>query len=277
MAAAAETGKRADEVAHRPTRPDHPRMDKNQRQRAPPPPRGLDRQSNVVIVGLKPSTDKPDLERVELFLRLAQASDVRIKDLRRLKAGKNSITSNIILISLASKSERDRVLNHCRHHGLTDEFEHVFAREDRSLREQTEFNEARKKAGRRNDELRADSLLDKPFRFVVHRRTGKVTLIDTLASRAEKRYVLRSETELRDFRTVEPAPKFVNLHRGSSRRHARRNGDDHIVNGPDAIDNSSPELSWDPATFGNQNNDHLSTPTSRSAVHLEATRGFASA
>ena len=119
---------------------------------------------------------------------------MEIKDLKRLRAGNSSDTSNIILVSLASKVERDRVLKRCRRHELQDEFKLVFAREDRSPAEQADFNRARKLAGRRNGELRAR--LDNPFRFVVHRGTHKVVLIDVIESGRQRKYVFKEESDL---------------------------------------------------------------------------------
>ena len=184
-----------------------------------------ERYSNVVIIGIKESVEKSDAECVRRFFEAAGAADVVIKDLKRLRAGRNSDTSNVILISLASKDERDRVLRHCRRHELENEFKLVFAREDRSPSEQAEFNRARKQAGRRNSELRAR--LDQPFRFVVHKSTRQVVLIDVVESRRQRRYIIRDETDLQSLISEDAAPAtFTNRGPGEC---VDINGVDHIV------------------------------------------------
>jgi len=154
---------------------------------------------NVVVIGIKESDDASDSDKVKNFF---SAADVRaeelnaIRNVRRLKKGNNTITSNLILVSLSNQDARSVILDKCRHHRLEGEHQQVFAREDRTPAEQFEFNKTREQARRRNKELEDDGLLDRPFRYIIHRRTGKVDLIDVVESSRLQKYVFKRAADV---------------------------------------------------------------------------------
>jgi hypothetical protein len=150
---------------------------------------------NVVVIGMKES-ETTDFDMVNKFFTEAGVEDGSIRNVRRLKKGNNTITSNLILVSLTTQEARTAVLDKCRHHKQTGEFQHVFAREDRTPAEQYEFNKTREETRRRNTGLQEVGLLNKPFRYIIHRRTGKVDLIDVVESEKERRYVFRKSSDI---------------------------------------------------------------------------------
>jgi hypothetical protein len=97
---------------------------------------------------------------------------------------------------LSNQDARTSILDKCRHHKLSGDYQHVLVREDRTPAEQQEFNRAREQARRRNKELDDEGLLNKPFRYVIHRRTGRVDLIDVDESSKQQRYVFRKVADL---------------------------------------------------------------------------------
>jgi hypothetical protein len=153
---------------------------------------------NVVVIGIKESDTSSDSEKVNAFLADAGAGEgvEFIRNVRRLKKGNNTLTSNLILVSLSNQDARTSILDKCRHHKLSGDYQHVFVREDRTPAEQQEFNRAREQARRRNKELEDEGLLNKPFRYVIHRRTGRVDLIDVEESSKQQRYVFRRVADL---------------------------------------------------------------------------------
>jgi hypothetical protein len=151
-----------------------------------------EKESNVIVIGLAPSTTENDKESISRFFEAAGLS-VNVNHVHRIKSSKNNqvSNSNVLRVSLQTPSDKASVIQACTHHNVI-EYRGVFAREDRTPAEQTKFNEDRAILKKKNDELSGMGLLDRPFRNVIHRRTGGICCIDVLQSNAQKRYVYAS-------------------------------------------------------------------------------------
>ena len=152
-----------------------------------------DRASNVIIVGLPKSSTREDKDSVNEFFAACGLENVAITHVRRIASSKKETVapSNIVQVVLSSEKEHAAVLQKCNFH-QNEHIRGVFAREDRTPAQQAEFNELRAKLKKHNDELAAAALLDLPFRFVAHRRTGEICCINVVKSREQCRYVFAS-------------------------------------------------------------------------------------
>jgi hypothetical protein len=103
-----------------------------------------ERALNVVVFGIKESSESDEISVKNLFEK-AEIANVPIRQVRRLKAGKNTPTSNIILVTLSTQEARTAVLNKFRHLKLDGEHQHVFVREDRTPAEQADYNRERER------------------------------------------------------------------------------------------------------------------------------------
>jgi hypothetical protein len=166
------------------------------------------RAANVIVVGLKPSEAMDDKTITEKFLQACGLGDVQVAHVRRLNSSRKSSTatsasptkSNIIQVSLSNENDQEEVLKKCDRHQV-EEYKGVYAREDRTPAQQTEFNDKRVLLKKRNDQLVQAGLLDKPFRNVIHRRTGEICCINVVKSGEEQRYVFESPASaLSEFR-----------------------------------------------------------------------------
>ena len=140
--------------------------------------------------GLTGSSDEAeDMINVRNFMLHCGITESRVHSIRRLPAG-NSTSDSLLLISFPTEEQCAEVLRKCRHLDSRGDFERVFVRPDRPPIVQDQFNGARERAKKLNDELRNAGELDRPSRYVVHKRTCKVLFIDNVESSKQKRYVL---------------------------------------------------------------------------------------
>lgn len=150
-----------------------------------------DRRRNLVVVGLakRPSDSRSSSELVSEFFVTACSGPAHIEHARALMAN-----SGLLLVTFTSIVEKTRVLRECTNHGLSGQYAKVRVREDLSRAEQVDFKNARDWARKRNAQL--GERLDNPFRYVVHKRTGRPVCIDVKLSTEQKRYVFKQPEQL---------------------------------------------------------------------------------
>ena len=160
------------------------------------------RSKNVVIRGIQPiQGDSPehDKETARAFLKAVcpNVEPEKVIQLHQSKPSKDkskSTSTPSILVVLKDVESQKRVLQAARHHD-NEQFQGVFAHEDRTQAQQLQFAECSKQAKSRNDKLRADGLLDQPFRFVV--RGDRVRCIDKIQFCELKKSCYVSEQQLK--------------------------------------------------------------------------------
>lgn len=162
------------------------------------------RSKNVVVRGIQPSLDgnpEHDKEQVVSFLH-AVCPEAKVKKVHRLHhatqkddtSKRNQLSS--ILVVLEDAETQKRVLKVARHHSV-EQFQGVFAHQDRTQAQQLQFAECSKLARDKNKQLEADGLLDQPFRFVV--RGDRARCIDTIKSRENKSSCYVSEQDIKKY------------------------------------------------------------------------------
>ena len=161
------------------------------------------RASNVIVIGLPKSNTIDDKTNIAEFFNACGLLNIEINHVTRINSSKKNETvsnHNIVTVSLLNEKDRANVLQRCNHHHV-EKFKGIFAREDRTPAQQTKFNEQRAKLKKRNDELAAAGILDKPFRNVIHRRTGEICCINVESSNEQRKYVFASaSTALSEYR-----------------------------------------------------------------------------
>ena len=162
-----------------------------------------DRQANehnVIIIGIQESIEtevakriKEDLKSVEDFFVAVGLDEVEIVKTRRIKSKKLASTvQGILQVVLKSSEDQRKVLARARYHA-GEGFTGVFAREDRTESEQTTFNALNKQKNEKNSQLEKIGVLNKPFRYVIHRRDERVAPINFVESAKRKRSIFVSE------------------------------------------------------------------------------------
>lgn len=152
------------------------------------------RASNVIIVGLPKLDEYDDIIATNKFFNACGIDSAKIGYVSRIKSSKKNnaiLNSNIVKVSLINEQSRSEVLQKCSHHNIA-EFKGIFCREDRTRSQQEEFNELRSKMKKLNDQLYAAEVLDRPFRNVIHKRTGEICCIDVQKSNEQHKYVFAS-------------------------------------------------------------------------------------
>jgi hypothetical protein len=159
---------------------------------------------NVVIRGIKLpdvtnlSTDQVATavtETVNKFVARVtadSAKNVNVREVNRIPQSKLANETNTSPLSysavvvLESEEQQRALLNVARRHNI-NEFDGVFAHEDRTKAQQMQYREHKTEAREKNAELLREGKLDKPFRYVV--RAGGVRCIDVGQSKESKKSI----------------------------------------------------------------------------------------
>ena len=155
------------------------------------------RENNIIISGMK-QTSTPDSETVKNFFQSAGAETVQFTNVKRLRSGNKSIVNQppLLLVSFTNPKDRVLVLKHCSHHKLAN-YEGVFVREDRTPEQQTEFTKLNEMRKQKNSCLEAQNLLDKPYRYIIHRNSGTVKCINSVESAQQNKCIFVSSSEIK--------------------------------------------------------------------------------
>ncbi len=162
----------------------------------------------VIVAGIPESkaTEKETINRddeanTQSFFNAVGGTDLKIKRVRRFRPSKTPSTDSaarpqpppLIQVVFESVEDQSRALKVARRHN-NEEFKGAYAREDRTDAEQELFQNLNKEKNKKNTELNDHGLLDKPFRFVIHRRTESIRPVDSIKSAAEQKSIFVSES-----------------------------------------------------------------------------------
>ena len=153
-----------------------------------------ERESNIIIAGLPESTGGQDGDKAavqKLFEKLGLTANP--KRVYRLRQTKKTGNPALLQVSLDSIRDRNDALRLGHHHGH-GEYSGVFIREDRTEAQHQEFSVQHAKKKERNAELEKAKLLDNPFRYIITRRSGTLTVrcIDVVESKKLEKHVFKS-------------------------------------------------------------------------------------
>jgi hypothetical protein len=170
------------------------------------------KESNIVIVGLKESTNLSDEELVNEFFDAIEVSKDEILHVRRYKKREKTQNSSqqgdqnttervgVIQVVLKSAITQHEALRRGNYHNI-EGFERVYTREDRTPAEQEAINKLFNEKKRKNEEL-IKAKLDKPFRWIIHRLTGSVRCIDVEQSSNNKKCMWISKEQFKEIKSV---------------------------------------------------------------------------
>ena len=170
-----------------------------------------DKKRSVVVAGLQEGESaEADKEAVIRFFEVSGARNAQVIKVRRFGQSKRQITAHpeasaaastnkvrLLQVILSDTAEQNRVLKYARHPKHDEEdFKGVYAREDRTQAEQEAFSALNSEKYKRNNELDALGLLDKPFRFVIHRRYQAIKAIKSDESREQGTSVFAKDKDV---------------------------------------------------------------------------------
>ena len=147
------------------------------------------RESNVIITGLK-ATESNTQEAVLAYFEEAGLGHIKVRHVKRLRPKANSKTPDMFQVVLENQEQRNEALLQVKHRELPN-FNGVFMREDRTPAQQAEFSKLNNERFRKNEELKQLELLDKPFRYIIHRWSGTVRCIDEPESSKFRKYIFK--------------------------------------------------------------------------------------
>ncbi len=150
---------------------------------------------------------------------------MKIKRVRRFRSSKTPSTDSaarpqppsLIQVVFESVEDQSRALKVARRHN-NEEFKGAYAREDRTEAEQELFQNLNKEKIKKNTELNGYGLLDKPFRFVIHRRTESVRPVDSIKSATDKN---RSSSPSQPSKVSSKKPKTKQPHQQPQQQQKR--------------------------------------------------------
>jgi hypothetical protein len=163
---------------------------------------------NIVVVGLpnpKTATNeeskKEDAETVNTLIR-EMNKNATVKSTFRLKSKGNPVVGkpqpDPLVVEFENETVRNDILASAKNLSEIEEFKSVYLRPDRTISEQSFFNDLNKQRKTANDELKHYGKLDQPFRYVI--RGEKLYCIDvtkkkTVHGRSVHPFVNRREVE----------------------------------------------------------------------------------
>ena len=194
-----------------------------------------DRAAKIVVVGVQNSPKETQEERTiddtaiisDILAKIN--SPTNIVSVKRLASRSQTSESKPnspapLIVEFESTDARNKVISSARNLAST-QYKNIFIRPDRTPSEQSNFNEINNMKKKLNDELKANSKLDQPFRYVVRgdsvrcidvTQTVKIGGVDKhpfvderLAAAARKRPAAQNQSSQATRPTPAPAPASV--------------------------------------------------------------------